>query len=217
MLGVFVLGQAGIELVYNILMNSEYNHFAENLAEMEQRKKHWQELTEEVNQIKDRLGEGIDKDIKEAIIALKALEINTSQSCGGHDGHDGHPEGTPFVDISAPDVDDLEESLNKLLDQNPESKQIDDLIETISNRNKNECAKIRPYLEDFYKDREADPKVKLGLHYYDLAIGKLESEAVNIRERKNESTSPTQQEFESYQKEMADFTEYLKSKYFEQE
>ncbi len=196
-------------------MNNEHNHFAENLAEMEQRKKRWDELTEEINQITDRLGEGIDEGIKEAIIALKGLDINTSQSCGGHDGHDGHPEGTPFVDISAPDIYELEQTLNKLLEQNSESKQIDELIAKISNSNKKECAKIAPYLEDFYRDRTVDPRVKLGLHYYDLAIGRLESEAANIRERKNEPTLPTQQELEIYQKEMTDFIEYLKSRYFE--
>jgi len=197
-------------------MNQEHSRFTENPIETEKRQKQWQELTDEVNQIKDRLDEGIDEGIKETVIALKALEINTSQSCEGHDGHDGHPEGTPFVDISAPDSHELEQTLNKLLEQNTESKQIDELIEKISNSNKNECAKIAPYLADFYIDRTVDPKVKLGVHYYDLAIGRLESEAVNIRERKNESALPTQQELELYRKEITDFGEFLKSKYFEQ-
>ncbi|HMQ02010.1 MAG TPA: hypothetical protein PKD79_03005 [Candidatus Doudnabacteria bacterium] len=192
-------------------MNTEHGINFEKIAEKEKRQKQWSEIAERVNNVRDKVGEGIDEGIKSMVIALNAFGINTSQSC---EGHDSHGEGAPYVDIRSINFNELEETLEKLMAANPNSPEVDALLEEITDINKKECSKVYPLLDEFYSNRDVQQDVKLGIHFYDIAIGKLESEGVNVRERREKP--PTQQELESYKKEMNAFQNFLKTKYFEE-
>jgi hypothetical protein len=62
----------------------------------------WEEVREEIKNAADAEGHRIDEGIKEPIIALNALEINTVQSCEGHDGFTESGKSAPWIRISAP-------------------------------------------------------------------------------------------------------------------
>ena len=59
-----------------------------------------QKIREEIENIADFTGRGIDENIKEQVSVLHALGFNTTNSCEGHIDH-GVPY--PFIDIEAPD------------------------------------------------------------------------------------------------------------------
>jgi hypothetical protein len=56
-------------------------------------------IIEEVEGAKDKLGTLIDPKIKDLVIGLMFLEIQTIQSCQGHSGY-GHGLPYPWVDIN---------------------------------------------------------------------------------------------------------------------
>src|SRR3712207_1504419 len=65
----------------------------------------WQQSAAEVNRITDRLGMPIDEGIKETVVALNVLGINTVASC---EGHFDRGTGAPWVAIGARGVEEVE-------------------------------------------------------------------------------------------------------------
>lgn len=78
------------------------------------KEKKWQNATAEINKITDALGKGIDEGVKETVIALNVLGINTTQSC---EGHLDWGISAPWVDIGARGMDDVERKLFETLDK----------------------------------------------------------------------------------------------------
>src|SRR5690242_19011183 len=68
------------------------------------KEQHWQEVSQQVARLTDRLGCGIDPGILETVVALTILGIHTLASC---EGHLDHGIAAPWVDIGAPDVREL--------------------------------------------------------------------------------------------------------------
>ncbi len=60
----------------------------------------WQALVEQFSLVKDKLGKSIDTEIFETVVALNALGIPTTMSCGGHID-DGRGLLLPWVDIGS--------------------------------------------------------------------------------------------------------------------
>jgi hypothetical protein len=58
----------------------------------------WNELAEQFAHVTDRLGMPIDEPIMETVLALNALHIPTTMSCGGHIV-EGKRFATPWVDV----------------------------------------------------------------------------------------------------------------------
>jgi len=58
----------------------------------------WEEKQQEVDSIVDRLGEPIDSNIRETIVAFHMSELPTSGSC---EGHNDHGNGAPWVEMEA--------------------------------------------------------------------------------------------------------------------
>ena len=52
--------------------------------EMLEKKRRWERVLERVDQVKDRLGKGIDENAKETVVAFLVNEFPTQQSCEGH-------------------------------------------------------------------------------------------------------------------------------------
>ncbi|MDI6734462.1 MAG: hypothetical protein QMD50_03190 [Patescibacteria group bacterium] len=50
----------------------------------EEKEIEWQAIEQSVENIKDKLGMGIDKNIKQTVVALKANGFGTTGSCEGH-------------------------------------------------------------------------------------------------------------------------------------
>jgi len=62
----------------------------------------WNEKLQEVNEIGDRLGRGIEDGVREVVAGLQFLGVETCQSCEGHDEkEDG--SGSPWVSMVALD------------------------------------------------------------------------------------------------------------------
>lgn len=59
----------------------------------------WQKEAEEIESVTDKLGKPIDGKVKETVIALNLLGLNTRQSC---EGHSDRSMGAPWIDIAAP-------------------------------------------------------------------------------------------------------------------
>lgn len=62
----------------------------------------WANTAREIDEIVDATGRGIDKGIKESVIALNVNGISTSQSCEGHAEVEGGHRPWPWVEVSAP-------------------------------------------------------------------------------------------------------------------
>lgn len=72
----------------------------------------WNEISEKIDSMTDRLGMPVDEGIKEAVIALNCLGFMTTGSCFGHEGRE---TGGPWVDISSPELERKTEELHRLM------------------------------------------------------------------------------------------------------
>ena len=92
---------------YDISYDKENGLVFENSGRKEgehsAKKKKWEEKSQEIDQITDVTGRGIDEGIKEAVTAFNVSEIPTSQSCEGHEEVEGGHRPWPWVEVGAPD------------------------------------------------------------------------------------------------------------------
>jgi len=159
----------------------------ENREKMENQEKNLklEGIRQEVENIGDRLGKPIDEGIKETVVMFKANELPTSDSCEGHIER-GLP--VPYVEVSAPNEPEerfigqneafekvakkynitVEEAKTSKIDeayweamkecsQNEETEE----YKKWNEENKKLLAKGRNLLDEFYKDRQVEPNVKL--------------------------------------------------------
>ncbi len=68
-----------------------------------EKQKIWDDKLKEIEQITDAVGKPIEEGIMETVVAFNVMEINTSQSCAGHEDMEGGQRLWPWVEISAPD------------------------------------------------------------------------------------------------------------------
>jgi len=119
---------------------------SEALEPKSEREIAWESKREQVNKIKDKLGLGIDENIKETVTAFQIYEFPTSQSCEGHVESDrGNPY--PWVEIYAPEPEGWKESEKKKKEWTEE--------------NVKQKQRMAEYLLEFYQGREVPPDVKL--------------------------------------------------------
>lgn len=66
----------------------------------------WQKAAKEVDKLKDRISHPVDEGIKETLVALHLLGVNTSGSC---EGHLDHGRLSPWIEtIETEEVKELE-------------------------------------------------------------------------------------------------------------
>lgn len=113
----------------------------------------WLRERQEVDKITDSLGLTVDEGIKDAVIALRLLGVNTSSS---HEGKiDRHP--IPYIDIKSVEAQKLEKLLGTKIKElmTPEEKLIreqidslDDRLVTIGNPESQEALEMKRKIEE---------------------------------------------------------------------
>lgn len=185
----------------------------------------WQQRSRELDNIKDGLGKGIDNGIKETVVALNVLGINTTQSC---EGHLDWGTGAPWIDLRAPNIDELAHQMYDAFEtarttsQNAgrgpseEDKQLfnkaHELRLEVKRRNLEEAAKAMGLLDTFYKDRDVPYDRRLIISIASAEYNRIESQGAEFQETASPETK--QQKLVEYQHEMQAFTAFLKDTYF---
>jgi hypothetical protein len=70
----------------------------------------WNQKSREIEIVRDKKGKGIDGGIKDTVIALSLLDINTTGSC---EGHIDWGKGGPYIDIEAKESAELENKMKE--------------------------------------------------------------------------------------------------------
>ena len=108
----------------------------------------WDKVISEVRGLRDALGMTVDEPVVEAVAALRMLGLNTTMSCGGHlDRITGGPY-IMFCSLQAYDIEQKYRALTR------KDKRYHSLRAEARKLNLQERAKLTPYLNEFYKDRQ---------------------------------------------------------------
>ncbi|MBU1092082.1 hypothetical protein KJ836_00125 [Patescibacteria group bacterium] len=163
---------------------------------------HWQKLTRSVEHITDAVGKPIDEGIKDTVIAMMAHELSTSQSCEGHINTQDNTHNMPFVEIYAPEPEGW---------QNDQEKK-----EQWTRKNLEQQSKTIDYLDEFYENRTTPFSTMLNIRPIGMYGGfRLQSAGSDIALLLQ--STQLHDKFIAYQKEMQEFTQFLKDKYFTQQ
>lgn len=165
----------------------------------------WKKKLTEVNEIADHLGKGVDEKIKETVAAFFIHEFTTSGSCEGHiteEGEEEHGLPYPWIEVYAPEPEGWEES---------EKKQHEWTIENLKQQKK-----MMDFLEEFYKERETPFDARLTFKSIG-AYGGFRVQSFGAEMYPILTPEEQKQKLALYQKEMRDFTEFLRDKYFSKE
>lgn len=166
-----------------------------------------EEIRKKANECVDKLDEKIDEGIKESIVMLGAFDINTTASC---EGHIDHGIGGPYIDIEAKDVQELNKRLEEISGNKKEEEKI---VSDIEKKNLEERKKLMPFLDEFYKDRNVPYSDRLVVQSKARGWSRIESQGVDLQVI--ETNDIKKENLSRYQKEMQEFTKFLKDKYFE--
>jgi len=170
-----------------------------------ERQRAWDKKRQEVNEIADSLGLGVDEQIKDSVVAFLVHEFTTDGSCAGHisvAGEDRHGLPYPWVDISAPEPEGWKEN--------------EEVQQEWTKQNLRQQQKMMGLLDEFYADRQMAFDSRLIFDYKGIfgafRVQSFGAETLPIL------TSETQlQKLELYRQEMESFTKFLKHKYFLEE
>ncbi|MDX1608401.1 MAG: hypothetical protein R3251_04285 [Candidatus Spechtbacterales bacterium] len=169
----------------------------------------WKKNLTHVEQITDKLGKGIDENIKEPVAAFLVHGFTTFGSCEGHIAEEGEEQwgfSYPWIEVYAPEPEGWKEA------EGEEKEQLDNEWKA---ENLEQQSKMLDFLEEFYSGRETPFDARLIFESIGAFGGfRVQSFGAEITE-----ILPPEERSEKlklYQKEMKDFGEFLKSKYFSQ-
>lgn len=217
----------------------------------------WDMETERVNNITDQLGLHIDEGIKDTVVILNLLGINTTSS---HEGKiDRYP--IPYIDIFSKETENMENLLrakladlmspeeiavrketDKLFDQlasveerSLEAKELEaeiqsldvklnsfeinnseetqNLLKEIEAKNLKVREILISLLNQFYIDRNTADNFKLEIIDQAHGCSRLQSKGANQQENEMDNDVKISN-LKHFQKEMLDFTEFLKRQFF---
>lgn len=178
--------------------------------EKNEKQRRWDESAERIERTADALGRGVDQNIKETVIGLNLLDINTTASC---EGHLDHGTNAPYIDIEAKEVAELENRVKEA--GNIENKETESIIEKIKQKNLEERRKALIVLDEFYRDRQAPFHKRLTIQGMARDRSRLESQGADLQ--KIEPEEIKKQRLSEYQEEMREFSSFLKDKFFGEE
>jgi len=191
-------------------MNSEKQNF--NSIEQEKSVKSekeiiWEEKMVEVNEITDSLSKGVDEGIKESVCAFLVHGFTTTGSCEGHinekgEEHRGLPY--PWIEVYASEPQGWKEA---------EGEEKERLEQEWRIKNLKQQKKMMGFLEEFYQERETPFDAKLVFKNIG-AFGGFRVQSFGAEITVILSPEEKQQKLSLYQKEMRDFSEFLKKKFF---
>lgn len=229
-------------------LNKSTESTTENQEKVESQEKNLklEEIRHDVESISDRLGKPIEEGIKETVVMFKANGLPTSDSCEGHVER-GLP--VPYVEVSAPNepeerfvgqneaFEKVAKKYNITPDEARTSKIDEAYWEAMKECSQNEeteeykkwnkeneklLAKAHNLLEEFYKERQVEPDVKLqieeGVGNFRIHNGGEDYQPVIEEEREftEEEKRIRAEKLEKYRAEMKGFTEFLKEKYLKE-
>ncbi len=206
----------------------------------------WDNARQEINEIGDRLGLGIDEGIKETVTAFMVNGFPTSSSC---EGHADRALPVPWIEVRATNEPEerfvgQNEAFERVakryglsLEDVKFGKNIDAYWDAMKECSKEETEEYKKWqeendklqmraqklLEDFYEGRKVEPDIKLKTHKYvgDFRIhngGKDYEDLIGHDEEVSEERIKKRAEkLAKYKKEMDEFTDFLKKKFFEVE
>lgn len=189
-------------MLYEEIMESESIY----TIEYQEKKSRFKEIKNKIDRTVDKKGKSIDEGIKDNIVFLTALGINTTGSC---EGHIDHGINAPYIDIESRDILKLDKRLKETKDE----KEAEEISKEINRDNLEERKKIINLLDEFYRNRSAPYDARLIINPLARGGSRLESQGVDFQEINPEEVK--KEKLAEYQKEMADFTEFLKNKYLE--
>ncbi len=166
-----------------------------------QKQERWDQVAAEVENIRDRLGKEIDPGIKQAVVALRTLGFKTDASCEGHLNR-GHK--APWVDVGMK----LKEAHEKGERADPETEQrmLEAQKEVLA-----EQAKLLDFLSEFYENRQVPIRSRLILNFFGNSARLInQGEGVQGCLTAEEQL----QHLNDFRQEMADFTDFLKDRFF---
>ncbi|MCX6713706.1 MAG: hypothetical protein NTV48_01205 [Candidatus Vogelbacteria bacterium] len=167
----------------------------------EQEKK-LQDIREAIEKTTDAIGHPIEGGIKESVVILSAFGLRTSQSCGGHPdeprSEERAPSRAPWVEIYPKEPDQKDWYENEELRKEVEAESLD------------YRAKALNLFDEFYQDKTVPNDVMLGLS--PIAYGfRIQSNGLDSLE--GLADQQRTEKGQLYEKEMEDFTEFLKRKF----
>lgn len=164
----------------------------------------WEQKRSRVERITDKLGKGIDENIKETVTVFAVSGFTVHQSCEGHMAEDKRGASFPWVEIYAQEPEDWEKSKG-------EKKKEIEREWTIKNLEQRQ--KMTDLLAEFYQERESPFDVKLTFDRMG-AFGAFRVQSFGAATMGLLSAPEQIKKLELYRKEMDDFTKFLKDKYF---
>jgi len=201
-------------------------------------------IRKEVDGTGDALGKPLDSRIKETVVFLKALEINTGQSCEGHidrpapwvliESEDEPKErwydqdkifqataekyGITLEDVKRANNMDAWREAYEASARKPETKKFKDWRE----KNERLQKKVAELLEQFYAEREAEEKLTIeegadSSFWLGFAENKKLATKVLNGEATEEERNSLNKKLPQRQAEMAAFTKFLEEKYWSNE
>ncbi len=170
----------------------------------------WEKKLADVEQIADRLGLGVDEKIKESVAAFLIHEFTTSGSCEGHMAEEEekqHGLPYPWVEVYAPEPEGWRKAKGEKKEQLDQEWRI---------KNFEQQRKMMGFLEEFYQGRETPFDARLAFDRMG-AFGGFRVQSFGAEMTAILTPEEKRQKLALYQKEMKDFTEFLKSKHFSKE
>jgi hypothetical protein len=147
---------------------------------------------------------GVDPQMRELLVALLSLGLNTESSCWGHDENDKDDKSEHINPDLAPYV--------TIIGHLPDREYTPEEVESACNEAREYHKKINKLLEEFYKERlENNEQTKIKIIYFDgMPSFRLISVTENEMEKYDENTR--KQLLHEIHKEWADFSSFLKKK-----
>lgn len=171
----------------------------------------WQKVYQEVERIVDKLGKPVDPGIKESVVALRVLGLETQASCEGH--LDRGVKG-PWIDVGP----EIPQALkDRMREQRKHGGHMDPELENkvgeLKIKNLEDQLRLMGLLEEFYNDRNVPLERRLILKFYPYDA-RLISQGAELQDLYRPEVQ--REKLKEFQKEMAAFTKFVKEKYFSQ-
>jgi hypothetical protein len=170
----------------------------------------WKEIISEVERVTDRLGKTIDSGIIETVVAFKALGLQTVASC---EGHLDYGIKAPWVDIGSVSDDTAKVALTRRKSEKQiDNEDIDKVKETLT-KIYTERKRILDLLNEFYMSRGVTGAYRL-IALSRLGETRIINQGYDIQDGAMNSVQA--EKLAEYQKEMQQFGQWMKDKYFSQ-
>ena len=170
----------------------------------------WNETSERFTHTTDKLGKAIDQGIFETVVALNMLNFCTTQSC---EGHIDWGLAAPWIDVIPDGTQRLNKQIQRIRQQAPIDEPLPDeakhLIESVNHKQKLLFQLLVKLLDQFYGqrhvayDQQLFPRIGGG--------GRIRLGSIGIEMQTIVEEDVKAQKLLAYQREMKDFTTFMKS------